>query len=289
MSTTNTTSNTVSTTEYGPLATRFETRLLPSTPTAIAPDGSEVRVLLDLPRGGMAHFRLRGHQVARGVTHCTVEEIWYVVSGTGELWRSKDGVTDLTPLGPGTCVSIPLGTHFQFRTTSSAPLDIVGVTMPPWPGPSEAYAISSPWYANAPPPTEPLRESPPPRSGPPPTTRLARDHVVVNSPFCGRLLEILADVRGAPNIAIAIDIRPTTAHYHTRFTEIYFVLDGEIALRLYDPATRETTEHVLGALELCVIPPRVHHVIARASMTNRLCVLSAPGFDRADEHRSEIL
>ena len=36
----------------------FETRRLPSGVTVVAPDGSDVRVLLGLSGGGMAHFEL---------------------------------------------------------------------------------------------------------------------------------------------------------------------------------------------------------------------------------------
>ena len=38
--------------------TDFETRLLPVDHDAVAPDGSEVRILLGLKGGGMAHFSL---------------------------------------------------------------------------------------------------------------------------------------------------------------------------------------------------------------------------------------
>ena len=43
---------------------------------------------------------------------------------------------------PGTCVSIPAGTHFQAAAAASdGPLAAVGVTMPPWPGDDEAYEV----------------------------------------------------------------------------------------------------------------------------------------------------
>jgi mannose-6-phosphate isomerase-like protein (cupin superfamily) len=275
---------------YGPPVVRVETRPLPDTPTAIAPDGSEVRVLLTLPRGGMAHFRLLPGQVSRGVTHCTVEEIWYVTAGTGEMWRMKDGVEDTVALEPGTCLTVPLGTRFQFRATSDdRPLDIVGVTMPPWPGAGEAYRIEAPWTPNVPPSSDPLADSPPARAATPIITKLLGDHVAVDSLFCGRLIEILRDIPSAPNIAVLVDARPTTAHYHTRFDEIYFVLDGRLDLRLYDPLSEEIVEHALGEHELCVIPRGVHHMICRASPRNRLCAVSVPGFDRGDVHASEIL
>src|SRR5271165_5959763 len=53
----------------------FATMTLPDGHDAIAPDGSEVRVLLSLKGGSMAHFRLPAGQVSRAVRHRTVEEI----------------------------------------------------------------------------------------------------------------------------------------------------------------------------------------------------------------------
>jgi mannose-6-phosphate isomerase-like protein (cupin superfamily) len=123
----------------------FGTMQLGATPDAVAPDGSDVRVLLQLDRGSMAHFELAAGQVSRAVAHRSVEEIWYVVAGHGQMWRRQDLREDTVELRPGTCVSIPAGTHFQFRADGSGPLAVVGVTMPPWPGEAEAYEVPGAW------------------------------------------------------------------------------------------------------------------------------------------------
>jgi len=123
----------------------FDTITLPSSPDVFAPDGSEVRILLSLAGGSMAHFNLQAGQVARAVRHRTVEEIWYILSGHGEMWRS-DGTREVTALlRPGVCLTIPVGTVFQFRAMPDEPLAAVAVTMPPWPGESEAETISGKW------------------------------------------------------------------------------------------------------------------------------------------------
>src|SRR3569833_1068792 len=96
--------------------TDFETKHLPSQPTAVAPDGSEVRILLGLSRGGMAHFELAANHVSKAVTHRTVEEMWYFLCGRGQMWRSQDGGASVIDVYPGMCLTIPLGTHFQFRS-----------------------------------------------------------------------------------------------------------------------------------------------------------------------------
>src|SRR5262249_57990656 len=107
---------------------------------AVAPDGSDVRVLLRLKDGGMAHFELPPGQTSTAVTHHTVEEIWLFLSGRGEMWRRQGGREEIVPVEPGVCLTIPLGTHFQFRAVGAHPLRAVGVTMPPWPGAAGAGA-----------------------------------------------------------------------------------------------------------------------------------------------------
>ena len=66
----------------------YETMHLPAEPTDVAPDGSDVRVLLRVDAGGMAHFELAPGRVSQAVRHRTVEEIWYVIGGRGKMWRS---------------------------------------------------------------------------------------------------------------------------------------------------------------------------------------------------------
>jgi mannose-6-phosphate isomerase-like protein (cupin superfamily) len=123
----------------------FATRALPAAPDAIAPDGSEVRILLRLAGGSMAHFRLPPGEVSIPVEHRTVEEIWFVVAGRGEMWRSQAGREEIVALAPGVSLSIPLGTRFQFRCVGDAAFEAVGVTMPPWPGEGEASAVQGRW------------------------------------------------------------------------------------------------------------------------------------------------
>lgn len=123
--------------------------LLPVSADDVAPDGSLVRVLASLPQGGMAHFELAGGEVSRPQRHRSVSEIWYVLSGFGVMWRSQDGGAGREiDLRPGVCLTIPVGTSFQFRNTGREPLAAIGVTMPPWPGPHEAEAVPGPWTSN---------------------------------------------------------------------------------------------------------------------------------------------
>ena len=126
------------------------TTTLPQAHDVLAPDGSEVRILLAMAGGSMAHFRLRAGQVSRAVRHRTVEEIWYVLSGRGEMWRATGPEASVTTLAPNVCLTIPLGVAFQFRADPHEALAIVGVTMPPWPNDQEAEMVEGTWPPTAP-------------------------------------------------------------------------------------------------------------------------------------------
>lgn len=128
----------------------FEIKRLPLRRDAVAPDGSDVRVLLQLAGGSMAHFELAPGQTSTAVTHRSVEEIWFVLSGRGEMWRRQGEREAIVTLEVGVCLTIPHGTHFQFRALGEAPLAAVGVTMPPWPGAGEAIVVTGPWTPSRP-------------------------------------------------------------------------------------------------------------------------------------------
>ena len=125
----------------------FLTRSLSPTPDEIAPDNSEVRVLVRDETATMAHFTLPPHEIAVAVKHRTVSEYWYVISGSGRMWRRSDDSEEVVGLEPGVSLSIPLGTAFQFRNDGDEPLTIVGFDTPPWPGNDEAFPVEGEWDA----------------------------------------------------------------------------------------------------------------------------------------------
>lgn len=124
---------------------KFDTQKLPAIPGATAPDGSDVRILLGLQGGGMAHFELQPGQMSKAVAHRTVEEVWFFLTGRGQMWRRQNGREEVVAVEPNVCLTIPLGTHFQFRTLGDEPLAGIAVTMPPWPGADEAYLVEGKW------------------------------------------------------------------------------------------------------------------------------------------------
>ena len=130
--------------------TAFQAMRLPSARDVVATDGCDVRILLGLAGGTMAHFELPPDRTSSAVTHRTVEEIWYFLSGRGEMWLKQEGREEIVPLESGVCLTIPLGTHFQFRSLGDQALSAVSITMPPWPGDGEAVVVPGTWEPTVP-------------------------------------------------------------------------------------------------------------------------------------------
>ena len=121
------------------------TKDLPANPDYEAPDGSEIRLLLDTDAGGIAHARIAAGAVSRAVVHQTVDEIWYVLSGLGDLWRLGPAGEETVSINGETCLTIPHGIRFQFRARSSSPLEVLIGTFPRWPGADEAVRCHGIW------------------------------------------------------------------------------------------------------------------------------------------------
>jgi mannose-6-phosphate isomerase-like protein (cupin superfamily) len=113
---------------------------LPATPDVVAPDGSDIGLLAVGTRGSMVRATLPSDAVTRAVRHRTVEELWYVEGGSGQIWIGGEVVL----LRRGVSVVIPTGTPFQFRS-GYAGLGVVTTTMPPWPGDEEGEPAAGPW------------------------------------------------------------------------------------------------------------------------------------------------
>jgi mannose-6-phosphate isomerase-like protein (cupin superfamily) len=130
--------------------TDFTTSRLSPERDVVATDGSDVRILQSLSRGALAHFTLAPGQTSTAVVHRTVEEIWFFLSGRGEMWRKQEGREEVVPVEAGVCVTIPLGTRFQFRSLGDEPLVALAVTIPPWPGDGEAVVVPGKWTPTVP-------------------------------------------------------------------------------------------------------------------------------------------
>ncbi len=123
--------------------TPFETRTLPEAYDALAPDRSEIRLLHSLGKASVVHCRLPAGVVSIPVQHCTVEEVWVILAGAGEVWRKQANREETRAVAPGMSLTIPLGTQFQFRALGDAPLEFLITTSPPWPGEDEAVLLEA--------------------------------------------------------------------------------------------------------------------------------------------------
>jgi mannose-6-phosphate isomerase-like protein (cupin superfamily) len=128
----------------------MRTKCLQSERSYLAPDGSEIRLLLDLEggKGGLAHCVLPTGHVSVAQRHKTVGEIWYFVQGLGQVWRRSAGEEQkecTVDVSPGRCLTIEPREHFQFRNTGAEPLTFIIATIPSWPGPEEAEEVQGRW------------------------------------------------------------------------------------------------------------------------------------------------
>ena len=128
----------------GPSSPTFQTEYLADEHEYLAPDGSQIRLLARVRGGSMCHCTLPPGEVSKAIAHRTVEEIWYCISGKGQVWRKRGDLEVVVDVGPGVSLSIPTGTTFQFQNVGKDPLCFVITTIPPWPGSGEA--IPKPRY-----------------------------------------------------------------------------------------------------------------------------------------------
>ena len=128
----------------------MQTRSFPSTPDGRSPAGADIRYLIEGDTGNMIHSTVPPGQVNRATVHATVSEFWHVLSGEGRIWR-RDGMREeTTDLRSGVTIDIPVGTAFQYRCTGEEPLQFLCVSMPRWPGDTEATVVEGPWTPTVP-------------------------------------------------------------------------------------------------------------------------------------------
>jgi len=121
----------------------FESNQVKTEYDLLAPDGSEIRLLHSLSGASVVHCALPVGAVSTPVMHRTVEEVWFFLAGTGQVWR-KQGERELVlDVHSGLSLTIPLGTAFQFRNTGAVPLEFIIATTPPWPGADEAVVVDA--------------------------------------------------------------------------------------------------------------------------------------------------
>jgi len=118
---------------------------LPEKPDYQAPDSSEIRLLLSMKYGGLCHCTILPNSTTLAGTHKTVEEIWYIIQGQGQVWQKQQDREKVVDVYPGVCLAIPPQTHFQVRNTNSESVCFIIATLPPWPGPQEWVRVVDHW------------------------------------------------------------------------------------------------------------------------------------------------
>lgn len=115
----------------------------------LAPDQSEITLLTrsaDADGGDMAYCSLPVGNTSVAVCHESIHELWYFTAGVGQYWVKQGDQEAVYSVSKGSVVSLPKGTSFQFRNTSAdEALEVVIVTMPPWPGEGEAIKVNGKW------------------------------------------------------------------------------------------------------------------------------------------------
>ena len=253
-------------------AVGFETKQLAVGHDDLAPDSSEIHLLAGATRGSIAHGTLPPHAVSLAIRHRVVEEVWYVTEGQGQVWRKQGEREEVVDVGPGTSLTIPPGTHFQFRTTGDAPLRFVMCTMPPWPGTHEAIRVPDHWPAGSPadPPLSVLDPS------------LYHTKQSFPSPDNPRQIVYEATCH-LPHLGWGVayaDILETVRHLHRQTRETYVHLEGPPLVVELDGEV-----HLLEVGDSLDIPVGVaHQARSRGAGPARVVVTSCPAWTAEDHH-----
>lgn len=123
----------------------MKTTTIPEQPDGKSPAGADIRFIMDGQTGDMIHSTVPPHQINKATVHATVSEFWHVLEGHGEIWRHEGTDSSVAQLVAGTSIDIPVGTAFQYRNVSDVDLKFICITMPPWPGASEATLVDGKW------------------------------------------------------------------------------------------------------------------------------------------------
>jgi len=117
-------------------------------PDGYAPDGAEIRSLIDRPQGAtrlsVAEALVPVGERTAKVYHQTIyEEVWYITAGMGSMHLQSPDVAaeEVFDVAHGDAVLIPPGHGFWVRNTGTIPMIFLCIGSPPWPGSEEAQ----PW------------------------------------------------------------------------------------------------------------------------------------------------
>lgn len=130
-------------------ASPFAIKNVGSACDVVAADSSELVLLARTKRASMAHGLLPAGVTSVAIVHRSVDELWFVVSGEAEIWRSNGADQAAETVRAGASLAIPCGTAFQYRTIGAEPFCFIMSTIPSWPGDDEAVPVKGIWADDA--------------------------------------------------------------------------------------------------------------------------------------------
>ena len=118
----------------GRLNHHWKIKQLSKNPENIAVDTAEIRKVFAEEEASVVHCTLPPKAVSVATRLVDIHEIWYFIAGRGCIWlkEEEEAKGEEKEVGPGTCLTIPAGVHFQYRALGEDPLTFLCVTMPPF-------------------------------------------------------------------------------------------------------------------------------------------------------------
>lgn len=80
----------------------------------LAPDGSEIRLLISSSLASLDHLIVKPKTVSRAGYHKSVQEKWYIIRGEGKIWLKKYNQEQIIKLEPGFLFRLILMSIFSF-------------------------------------------------------------------------------------------------------------------------------------------------------------------------------
>lgn len=122
-----------------------QARRLESTRRIARMRGHGPRPLAEEKTEHLAHHLIPAGTASSATQNRTVEALWYVIEGNGQIWRARDAEEVVDGLAEGDSIRIPAATSFQFRAAKEADLKLLMSSAPPWPGAEEALPVTGKW------------------------------------------------------------------------------------------------------------------------------------------------
>jgi mannose-6-phosphate isomerase-like protein (cupin superfamily) len=117
-------------------ADSWQTRQLNSSHDGQALDGASIWLLPRTPFSSAIYCELPGATTSKATYNLWIHEIWYFITGIGELARwpmaAAPDTRTIVPVSPGLAVTIPPQVNFQYRSTEGR-LAFLCFVAPAWP------------------------------------------------------------------------------------------------------------------------------------------------------------